>query len=60
MCIEKLMDGIAVAKEFGAKRVITFVGMETPGIDRDQAGPTASGHGNKSLAMLRKTEYTLP
>ena len=37
MCIEKLMDGIAVAKEFGAKRVITFVGMETPGIDRDQA-----------------------
>ena len=37
MCIEKLIDGIAVAKQFGAKRVITFVGMETPGIDRDQA-----------------------
>ena len=37
MCIEKLIDGIDVARRFGARRVITFVGMETPGIDRDQA-----------------------
>ncbi len=37
MCIEKLIDGINVAKLFGAKRVITFVGMESPNIDRDQA-----------------------
>ncbi|MDP6795975.1 MAG: sugar phosphate isomerase/epimerase [Verrucomicrobiota bacterium] len=37
MCIEKLIDGINVAKRFGAKRVITFVGMESPNIDRDQA-----------------------
>ena len=37
MCIEKLIDGIDVAKQFGAKSVITFVGMETPGIDREQA-----------------------
>jgi hydroxypyruvate isomerase len=37
MCVAKLTDGIDVAKRFGAKRVITFVGMETPGIDRGQA-----------------------
>ena len=37
MCIGKLTDGIDAAKQFGARRVITFVGMETPGIDRDQA-----------------------
>ncbi|MEE2943163.1 MAG: sugar phosphate isomerase, partial [Verrucomicrobiota bacterium] len=37
MVIEKLIDGINVAKDVGAKRVITFVGMEDPNIDRDQA-----------------------
>ena len=37
MCIGKLIDGIDAARQFGARRVITFVGMETPGIARDQA-----------------------
>ena len=37
MVVEKLIDGINVAKDVGAKRVITFVGMEDPNIDRDQA-----------------------
>ena len=37
MVIEKIINGIDVAKEVGAKRVITFVGMEDPNIDPDQA-----------------------
>ena len=72
MCIEKLMDGIAVAKEFGAKRVITFVGMETPGIDRDQARANCVrawkqvvGHAEKNgitlcLESVSYTHLTLP
>jgi len=37
MVIEKIINGIDVAKEVGAKRVITFVGMEDPNIAPDQA-----------------------
>ena len=37
MVIEKIINGIDVAKEVGAKRVITFVGMEDPKIAPDQA-----------------------
>ena len=37
MVIEKIINGIDVAKDIGAKRVITFVGMEDPDIDRDES-----------------------
>jgi len=36
MCKEKLLDGIAVAKEVGSPSVITFTGMSVDGLDRDQ------------------------
>jgi len=36
MCKEKLLDGIAVAKEVGSPSVITFTGMTVDGLDRDQ------------------------
>jgi len=36
MCKEKLLDGIAVAKEVGSPSVITFTGMGVDGLDPDQ------------------------
>ena len=59
MCIEKLIDGIDVAKRFGAKRVITFAGMETPGIDLDQAKVNCVKAWKKVIGHAEKNEITL-
>jgi hydroxypyruvate isomerase len=59
MCIEKLTDGIDVAKQFGAKRVITFVGMETPGIDRDQAKANCVNAWKQVIGHAEKNGITI-
>ena len=59
MCIEKLTDGINVARQFGAKRVITFIGMETPGIDRNQSVTNCVNAWKQVIGHAEKNSITL-
>jgi len=59
MVIEKIINGIDVAKEVGAKRVITFVGMEDPNIDSDQANANCVKAWKQVVGHAEKNGITL-
>ena len=59
MVIEKIIDGIDVAKNVGAKRVITFVGMEDPNIERDQANANCVNAWKQVVGYAEKNGITL-
>ena len=59
MVVEKLIDGINVAKDVGAKRVITFVGMEDPKIDRDAANTNCVKAWKEVVGHAEKNGITL-
>ena len=59
MVIEKIINGIDVAKEVGAKRVITFVGMEDPNIDPDQANGNCVKAWKKVVGHAEKNDITI-
>ena len=52
-------DGINVAKDVGAKRVITFVGMEDPKIDRDAANANCVKAWKEVIGHAEKNGITL-
>jgi len=59
MVIEKIINGIDVAKEVGAKRVITFVGMEDPNIDSDQANANCVKAWKQVVGHAEKNDITI-
>ena len=59
MVVEKLIDGINVAKDVGAKRVITFVGMEDPNIERDAANANCVKAWKEVVGHAEKNGITL-
>jgi len=59
MVIEKIINGIDVAKEIGAKRVITFVGMEDPNIDSDQANANCVKAWKQVVGHAEKNDITI-
>ena len=59
MVVENLIDGINVAKDVGAKRVITFVGMEDPNIERDAANANCVKAWKEVVGHAEKNGITL-
>ncbi len=59
MVIEKIINGIDVAKDVGAKRVITFVGMEDSNIDSDQANANCVKAWKQVIGHAEKNGITI-
>ncbi|MFP6881059.1 MAG: TIM barrel protein [Roseibacillus sp.] len=59
MVVEKLKDGIEVATQIGAKRVITFTGMRYEGIDDGEAATRCVETWKKVVPLAEKKGITI-
>ena len=59
MVVEKLKDGIEVATQIGAKRVITFTGMRYEGIDDEEAATRCVETWKKVVPLAEKKGITI-